>query len=362
MYKLKWNGYPVNVIGCTDKSGRFHSFCLAIMKVEMETDFTLIFWMIRSLATQLLNLQFSPSVLVAKCANVIANGFSSAFSNDFVRVNCWAHVHRNMQKQLLTIKSEKLRLQFTSDINALQLAHSVDSFNKAVALLAEKWDAIGEDSSETVKRQTEQSLQHFVEEYCDRYPGWFEGHAPGHPSHNNALESTNNVIKTEYTMRSRLPVTQFAKAVNYVPFDSKVPKKEKNYEEVYSLICEKQKMLTQRSDGVITTFISKKDLTNITSEQVCEYKRHFHENHWPPFDTYVEMRMSLWAVSIPTENWKSSTCSCPPFLKKHKCKHLIAVAATFNPTSIPISAKAIVLGQKKKRGHPAKATKALVRD
>uniref|UniRef100_A0A914XHK4 SWIM-type domain-containing protein n=1 Tax=Plectus sambesii TaxID=2011161 RepID=A0A914XHK4_9BILA len=121
-------------------------------------------------------------------------------------------------------------------------------------------------------------------------------------------------------------------------------------------------MLTQRSEEVIITFIAKKCLINLTSEQVREYKRSFHENHWPSFDTYVEMRMSMWAVSIPTENWKSGTCSCPPFLKKHKCKHLIAVAATFNLTSIPISAKAIVLGQKKKRGRPAKATKALVRD
>uniref|UniRef100_A0A914WXP9 Uncharacterized protein n=1 Tax=Plectus sambesii TaxID=2011161 RepID=A0A914WXP9_9BILA len=121
-------------------------------------------------------------------------------------------------------------------------------------------------------------------------------------------------------------------------------------------------MLTQRSDGVITTFIAKKGLITLTSKQVREYKRRFHENHWPSFDMYVEMRMSMWAVSIPMENWKSCTYSCPLFLKKLKCKYLIAVAATFNLTSILISAKAIVLGQKKKRGRPAKATKALVRD
>ena len=112
-YKLNWNGYPVIVTGCTDKSGWFHPFCLAITTAETETDFAFIFSTIKSLATQLLNLQFNPSILVADCADAIANGFSSAFSNDFVRVNCWAHVHRNMQKQLLTIKSEKLRSQFT---------------------------------------------------------------------------------------------------------------------------------------------------------------------------------------------------------------------------------------------------------
>uniref|UniRef100_A0A914X8J6 SWIM-type domain-containing protein n=1 Tax=Plectus sambesii TaxID=2011161 RepID=A0A914X8J6_9BILA len=330
----------------------------------METNFTFIFLMIKSLAAQLLNLQFNPSLPVANCANAIANGFSCTFSNDFVRVNCWVHIHRNMQKQLLTIKSEKLHSQFALDIEALQLAHLVDSFNKAAALYAEKWDAIGEDLNETVKRQIEQCLQHFAEEYCDRYPGWFEGHATSHPSHNNALKSTNNVIKMEYTMRSQLPVAQFAnmactivrdwsqirnpEAVNFVPFNSEAPIKEKDYEETYGLICEKRKMLTQCSDGAITRFIAKKGLINLTSEQFREYKHHFHENLWPSFDTYVEVHMSMWAVSIPIENWTSGAYSCPPFLKKHKCKHLIAVAATFNLTSIPISAKAIVLVRRKK--------------
>uniref|UniRef100_A0A914WGQ7 Transposase n=1 Tax=Plectus sambesii TaxID=2011161 RepID=A0A914WGQ7_9BILA len=156
-----------------------------------------------------------------------------------------------MQKQLLTIKSEKLRSQFASDINTLQLAHIVDLFNKAVALFAEKWDAIGEDSSETVKRQIEQCLQHFVEEYCDRYSGWFEGNALGHPSHNNALESMNNIIKMECMMRSRLPIAQFAnmactigqdwsqsrnpEAINFISFDSEAPMKEKDNEEDKSL-------------------------------------------------------------------------------------------------------------------------------
>uniref|UniRef100_A0A914WG57 MULE transposase domain-containing protein n=1 Tax=Plectus sambesii TaxID=2011161 RepID=A0A914WG57_9BILA len=86
-YKLNWNGYPVIVMGCTNKFGWFHPFCLAITTAETETDFAFIFLMIKSLATQLLNHQFNPSILVADCADAIANGFSSAFSNDFIRVN-----------------------------------------------------------------------------------------------------------------------------------------------------------------------------------------------------------------------------------------------------------------------------------
>ncbi|RNA32770.1 hypothetical protein BpHYR1_049731 [Brachionus plicatilis] len=44
--------------------------------------------------------------------------------------------------------------------------------------------------------------------------GWYEGYAPGYvPSTNNALESTNSRIKTDFTFRSRLPLDGFLACV-----------------------------------------------------------------------------------------------------------------------------------------------------
>ena len=38
---------------------------------------------------------------------------------------------------------------------------------------------------------------------------WYEGFKIGAPSTNNALKSTNRVIKDEHTLRERMPISQF---------------------------------------------------------------------------------------------------------------------------------------------------------
>lgn len=54
-----------------------------------------------------------------------------------------------------------------------------------------------------------QFLVYFNEQWVDMNPGWYVGVAPGVPCTNNALESTNNVIKREFTLRERLPLSDF---------------------------------------------------------------------------------------------------------------------------------------------------------
>ena len=62
-------------------------------------------------------------------------------------------------------------------------------------------------------------------------------------------------------------------------------------------------------------------------------------------------------------NWKLGRCSCPFYLKNYICKHVIAVSATLRLDGciIPLTAKQIPLGQKRKRGAPKKAAQALIR-
>lgn len=52
-------------------------------------------------------------------------------------------------------------------------------------------------------------------------------------------------------------------------------------------------------------------------------------------------------------------CSCVDFLKHHKCKHMIGIAARLKYTTIPIEAKSVPLGAKRKRGRPGKTKSAL---
>ncbi len=52
--------------------------------------------------------------------------------------------------------------------------------------------------------------------------------------------------------------------------------------------------------------------------------------------------------------------NCPACLKYYICKHIIGLAARYKLCSIPLEAKNIPLGQKRKRGRVAKAKKALI--
>jgi hypothetical protein len=51
---------------------------------------------------------YKPNILIADGAEAITNGFKQAFDyvsiNEFHRVMCWAHVHRNVSAKLNKVK------------------------------------------------------------------------------------------------------------------------------------------------------------------------------------------------------------------------------------------------------------------
>ena len=71
------------------------------------------------------------------------NGFMSAFNygsiEDFVRVICWQHVKRNLEKRLPLIKKED-RDELKGDVHILQQCQSKKLFDNAVSLFLLKWE------------------------------------------------------------------------------------------------------------------------------------------------------------------------------------------------------------------------------
>ncbi|RNA16221.1 hypothetical protein BpHYR1_031157, partial [Brachionus plicatilis] len=55
-------------------------------------------------------------------------------------------------------------------------------------------------------------------------------------------------------------------------------------------------------------------------------------------------------------------CSCRWYIKNNICKHLIGISKILNipECEIPLSAKNIPIGEKRKPGRPAKAKQALI--
>jgi hypothetical protein len=73
-----------------------------------------------------------------------------------------------------------------------------------------------------------------------------------------------------------------------------------------------------------------------------------------------------WKVTLPSdasnEKWREGKCTCPFFLKKYMCKHIIGLAIWLKSAKPRAAAKDVPIGEKKKRGRPKQAKKALIID
>ena len=95
----------------------------------------------------------------------------------------------------------------------------------------------------------------------------------------------------------------------------------------------------------------------LTKTQVNKYKK----QKWNNFDDYKES-LTIWKVTLPNDPsfWKTGSCNCPSFFKEFICKHVIGLAIRLKYCKPPPTAKDVKMGEKRKRGRPKKATKALI--
>lgn len=90
--------------------------------------------------------------------------------------------------------------------------------------------------------------------------------------------------------------------------------------------------------------------------------RNVEEMKYTTFETFRKRAFKVWIVEIKDKDWEKGVCSCPHFLKIFICKHLIGVAIRLKLTKPPPVAKNVPIGQKRKRGRPKLASKALIVD
>ncbi len=65
-------------------------------------------------------------------------------------------------------------------------------------------------------------------------------------------------------------------------------------------------------------------------------------------------------VKFSDELLQNANCTCPNFLKQYVCKHVLGIAIRLKLFQVCPEAKDIPIGQKRKRGSPAKAKKAFL--
>ena len=150
-------------------------------KNEKDNDFSFLFKSIKTTCVRVHLKEPTFEFLVADNAGAITNGTEKNF--DIVgRVNCWAHVIRNIDIQLKSVEQQH-RENLRKDITKIQIIFEKSSFDVAIQLFNYKWKSLKNSSINNF-------LQYFNRQWCtESNKGWFEGFAVGVPSTSNVLES-----------------------------------------------------------------------------------------------------------------------------------------------------------------------------
>ncbi len=201
-YKSIWQGFSVLVVETSDYGLKFHPFGLAVCSDEKQQDFEFIFKSISADVERTIESNFTPEVLVVDGSGAIRNDFMKMFNTDKM-VMCWAHMCRNVEKKLKSLKVVTIRNEILYDVEKLQLSESEITFRNASSLFLKKWS------------QTEKEFaEYFENEWLKTLDSWYEGYSTFTPSTNNPLEATNKVIKDEHTFRERHTLPRFLTIAN----------------------------------------------------------------------------------------------------------------------------------------------------
>jgi hypothetical protein len=106
-YKLIWQKHTLITAGTTDSAKAWHPFGVMPTKTEKGRDYEFFFKCLKKAVRQCLLTDFKPEILVADAAGAITRGFMRAFGynyvSEFVRIVCYQHVKRNIEKVLMHI-------------------------------------------------------------------------------------------------------------------------------------------------------------------------------------------------------------------------------------------------------------------
>ncbi|KAK7601962.1 hypothetical protein V9T40_009403 [Parthenolecanium corni] len=359
-HKLTWQGYLFLLVGTSDANYVFHPLAVGITKGEEQDDFAFIFKALHAAV-----LEWKPSVLLADGSEAITNGFIAAFGAPQVRLMCYFHVIKNLEKYLRPLSQNGVSLQLKEDIYLLQTCPNKKTFMQATTLFLQKW-------REKTDQRILEFIDYFEQEWLIALPNWYEGAAIGIPSTNSGIEATNAAIKKEHILRERLPVGQFLSctvdmvkqwsqrrdpaSVNSVSFADISSISLPLWTEAYQWVAQKKTVL-QRDAGTCTQYFtsSSKSQTAITTELLTKFERQ--EGKWKSFEEFKTWRTEIWRIEIHPGQ---VTCTCPFFMKKNQCKHSIGMLIRRKDVEVPLEAKSVPLDQKRKRGRPSKATRALL--
>ncbi|XP_077298239.1 uncharacterized protein LOC143919681 [Arctopsyche grandis] len=353
-YKLIWQGFPVLVIGTSDRNKKFHILAVAVCSNEQTADFEFVFRSLKETVKKIYDFEMRIKVLIADASYSIKNGFENTFGTDAVIRMCWTHMRRAVYKKAQVLV-EKIHVdKILADIDAIQISENQNTFIKAYELFRKKWE------NEPI------FLKYFQREWYHKNRNWYEGACRGTPSTNNGLKSTSQIIKDEYTFRERLPLPRFCHLL--MEMVEAFSKKYDNGQEFSINVLIDLKTWTSAyqwarlNKKIKTVCDGAKKIYLIPGGEYNEISQNLLEEREDNFDEYLKNKGSYYTLTLPIDNdkWEDGECTCPMFLKNYMCKHLLGIAIRLKFVRPPPEAKNLEIGMKRKRGRPSRTKKTLI--
>lgn len=362
-YKLICQGFPVLILAISDANRRTHPVALSVTSHEDTECFEFLMQTLQQSARKLTGVTYKPRVVVGDGAKAITNAVQNVYGEGCLRAMCWAHVYRSIQRRLVGLPSA-VRESVLAGLETLQLAPSEGEFNMCLPLFLD-W----------LRRQPElqQFAEYFTSQWLGELKGWFEGFTPArYPSTNNGLEAVNGTLKSSYTLRDRLPLPRFLDLAKTVVEEWTVTERQEGFSNTRGIQLSEWTKAWQWTQGAVISnavvlgqqlvFVKASDGKETPEEfprLVEEFVAAITEG-FSTWETYCRFRTALWTVFV-MDSAEGYLCNCPTMLKKGLCSHSLGLRIMFKGLQVPPQAKTIPLGQRRKRGRPAKATRALDR-
>lgn len=353
-YKMIWQGFPVLRIGFTDLHRTFHDIGIAVCVTETTKDFEFIFSSVSQGINNISGSDFEPKYLISDAAAAIHNAAKKVWP-DILIIMCWFHMRKAVADKLPTfIKDVRKQTQFLCDLDKLQVSKTDEIFHVALRLFIDKW---GEVSTEF--------MDYFEREWVTKNPNWYEAFMKCVPSTNNALESRNRVEKDEHTLRERMDIGKFRivlfKMVETWSISYTSGMKPVNIDapaitlalwtKGYHFAKSNEKITSTRRGNRIVYHTGNTEAGNsVEFDDFDDFK----SKSFSSFDT-------TFSYPPKRENWLKSECQCSDYYKLYMCHHIIGIAIRLKCVIPPAEAKSVPIGEKRKRGRPAKSKPALVR-
>lgn len=276
---------------------------------------------------------FEPKIIIADAAEAITKGFSLIFGENYVRIQCWAHVVRNLLKKMKDLKiNEDKRILILDDIKFIQRAHNKSSFILSTKLFAKKWE------SEVI------FIRYFIDNWINKNCGWSSSTYPGVPKTNNSLEAVNNTLKRFYTIPQKLVFTEFMQIllqvvsdwsnirdpenVNFKDFHTKV--KINNDLIKNALTWKRKKLKLVKKDDKFIYYAASRNELQISNICINNYEKNLHTPSWNNFEDYRIHMSVLSKITYDPSNFSMTTCSCVQYQKYYICKHYVGIGLKKN--------------------------------